>query len=158
MSNIDHRTKQVIFTRQDSGDFEIQVQREKCVRVEGEAFVRFDRAVDVLASERLLDEVIVGPQKAMTLGTLLQVVESFAQKWDAGNRTRSLLLLSDADRPYSLICYRESLSADEWIPANAIVKSLTDIAAESVTVADIEYTVAECAVAVRRFCDLWAGD
>jgi len=157
MSDIDHRTKQVIFTRQESGDFAIQVQREKCVRVDDETFVKFDRAVDVVASGHLADEVTVG-QRNMTLAKFLAVVDAFANQWDPGNRTLSLLLLSAADTPYSLICHRQQLANGEWQPANPIVRTVSAVASETVTVNDETWSVAECAMAVRGLCDSWAGD
>jgi len=159
MPDIDHRTKQVIFTRRDNGDFEIQVQREKCVRVGDEAFVKHDRVINLSAAEHLTDSVVLPEFGAVTLSDLLNVFRLFAELWDAGGRTRQLILNTPTERLYSVICCRESLTPNQdWKPSQTLSLVLTDIQSQTVTHDEREWTVPVLAAAVRAICDLWAGD
>lgn len=159
MSDIDHRTKQVIFTRQDSGDFSIQVQREKCVRVESEAFTKPDRVINLSAAEHLTDSIDIPDFGAVPLSELLEVFRLFAELWDSGGRTRQLILNTPAERLYSVICCRESLTPNQdWQPSQTLSLVLTDIQSQTVTRDGREWTVPVLAAAVRAICDLWAGD
>jgi len=156
---IDYRTKQVIFTRQDSGDFEIQVQREKCVRVEGETFVKHDRVIDLDGASHLLDAVDLGEFGSVTLADLLSVFRELAELWDAGGRTRQLIICTPAEKLYSVICCRESLDASQnWAPSRTLSFSLPDIQSHEVVVSERTWTVPILAAAIRAMCDHWAGD
>lgn len=156
---IDHRTKQVIFTRQDSGDFAIQVHREKCVRVGDEAFVKHDRVLNLAASEHVSDAANIGDFGSVTLADLLTVFRDFGEQWDVGGRTRQLILNTPAERLYSVICCRESLTPNQdWQPSRTLSLGLSDIQSQTVSHDGREWTIPVLAAAVRSLCDLWAGD
>ena len=159
MSNIDHRTKQVIFTRQDSGDFAIQVQREKCVRVEDEAFTKPDRVLTIAVSEHLADSVTLSTGRVVTLTTLMQVFAAFGELWDAGGRTASIVLNTPAESLYSVMCIRQRQNEHgEW--ENSLVPSFTlaELSDQVVQVGGEAWEVSGVGESVRLFCDLWAGD
>lgn len=159
MPDIDHRTKQVIFTRQDSGDWGIQVQREKCVRVDGEAFVKPDRAVTVVASEHLADSVTLTTGRVVTLQKLMQVFAAFGELWDAGGRTATIVLNTTAETTYSVMCVRQRQNEQgEWVNSSVPSYTLAEMAEQIVQVSGESWDVSGVGEAVRLFCDLWAGD
>lgn len=159
MSDIDHRTKQVIFTRQDSGDFSIQVQREKCVRVESEAFVKPDRVLTITASEHLADSVTLNSGLVVTLQKLMQVFSAFGELWDAGGRTAAIVLNTPAEALYSVMCIRQRQNEQgEWVNSSVPSFILAELAEHVVQVSGEAWEVSGVGEAVRLFCDLWAGD
>lgn len=159
MPEIDHRTKQVIFTRQDNGDFEIQVQREKCVRVDSEAFVKPDSVLTLAVSGHLADSVTLSGGRVVTLQKLMQVFAAFGELWDAGGRTATIILNTPAESQYSVMCIRQRQNEQgEWVNSSVPSFTLAELAEQVVQVSGEAWEVFGVGEAVRLFCDLWAGD
>lgn len=158
-SEIDYRTKQVIFSLLDSGDFSIQVQREKCVRVDGEAFTKPDRVVSVLVSEHLSDSVTLESGRVVTLAKLMQVFAAYGELWDSGGRTGAIVLNTPAEALYSVVCVRQRQDGDGvWQNSSTPSFTLAEMGEQIVQVGGEAWEVSAVGESVRLFCDLWAGD
>lgn len=158
-ATIDYRTKQVIFSRLESGDFAIQVQREGCVRVDGEAFTKNDRVLHLTLAEHAQDFVVIPDFGEVTLAELMAAFQAFGEIWDSGGRTRQLILCTPAERLYSVICCRERLTVEQnWEGSQTLSLTVGQISQQSATIDGRQWTVPVLAGVVRAFCDQWAGD